>query len=220
MHNTYKNILSKSKIFYNINTLEYQDILKCLHAHIVDFNENQLVFNQINHNNTFGILLEGCIDFNIIKSDGNLNLIKRLYSSDSIGEMFACSNTYINSLEYKCVYKSKVLFMDIPRACTDKCACNYKGKYKVMENMLKIVSEDNIFLQKKIFILSQQKLRDKLLHYIHLFKTVDSKEIWIPFNRQDLANFISADRSAVSRELSKMQKDGLIEINSNKIKIL
>lgn len=83
--------------------------------------------------------------------------------------------------------------------------------------MMSIIAEENIFLNKKILIFSQKRLRDKLLTYINMLEPRAGEECWIPFNRQDLANFIGADRSAVSRELMRMQKDNIIKIEANKI---
>ncbi len=213
-------VFSKSRLFDAINPFDYLEIISCLNGQTRTFDEHEFIFDCDENIDRMGIILEGAVDFNVIKSDGNINLIRRLYPSDSMGEVFACSGMQLKSFEYLSVQKTKVMFLDIPRACTDKVHCNHTKKYKVMENMLKVIAEDNIFLNKKMFILSQRKLRDKLLSYIYLFKAKDSKEMWVPFNRQELADFISADRSAVSRELNKMKKDGILEINSNMIRIL
>ncbi len=210
---TTQNILAKSRLFDNINPSDYLEITTCLKKSIRDFNEHEFIFDCNENINRMGIILDGSVDFNMIKPDGNINLIRRLYPADSMGEVFACSGMQLKSFEYICVQKTKVMFLDIPRACTDKASCSHSKKYMVMENMLKVVAKDNLFLKKKMFILSQKKLRDKLLSYIYLFKEKESKEIQVPFNRQELADFISADRSAVSRELNRMKKEGILEID-------
>ncbi len=215
-----KQVLAKSPLFEDIKPSEYPTIMLCLNAFEKKFPENSQIYNQYERVDRIGIIISGCVDFYINKADGNVDLVNRLYAGDGVGEVFACSGMVLKSLEYKCITETKILFLDVPRAYTEKCACAFSKKYKVMENMLKIVSEENIFMNKKLLILSQKKLRDKLLMYIHLFKSKDSKEMWIPFNRQDLANFISADRSAVSRELTKMKNDKLVEIKANRIKLL
>ncbi len=212
--------LLKSRLFQDIKPEEYSTILLCLNGLEKTFSKNSRIYNQNEKVDRIGIIISGCVDFYINKADGNVDLINRLYAGDGVGEVFACSGIVLKSLEYKCITETKILFLDVPRAYTDKCACAFSKKYKVMENMLKVISEENIFMNKKLLILSQKKLRDKLLMYIHLFKSKDSKEIWIPFNRQDLASFISADRSAVSRELTKMKNDKLVQIEANKIKLL
>ncbi len=154
----------------------------------------------------------------IFQFDGSVSLINRLGIADSLAEVFACCHQPAGVFEYRCVKDSELLFMDIPKACTEKRQCKQTYKYKLMENLMSIIAEENIFLNKKILILSQKKLRDKLLTYIKMLQQKNSPEIWIPFNRQDLANFVGADRSAVSRELMRMQKDNLIEIKANIIK--
>ncbi|PIE77172.1 MAG: hypothetical protein CSA13_00870 [Clostridiales bacterium] len=213
-------VLLKSRLFEGVERSDFAIILNCLNASIKTYQENSQVYPKYQPIDRIGIIISGAVDFYINKADGNVDLINRLYAGDGVGEVFACSGAVLKSLEYSCIANSKILFLDVPRAYSDKCACAYGEKYKVMENMLKAISEDNIFMNKKLLILSQKKLRDKLLMYIHLFKAKDSKAIWIPFNRQDLANFISADRSAVSRELTKMKNDQLIKIEANKIIVL
>ncbi len=210
-------VLQKSRLFEGVKCADFAIILNCLNASIRRFKENSQVYQKYHPIDRIGIIISGGVDFYINKSDGHIDLINRLYSGDGIGEVFACSGAVLKTLEYSCIANSEILFLDVPRAYTDKCTCAYGEKYKVMENMLKVISEENIFMNKKLLILSQKKLRDKLLMYIQLFKAKDSKAIWIPFNRQDLANFISADRSAVSRELTKMKNDKVIKIEANKI---
>ncbi len=212
--------LEISRLFENIDKIEYQTILGCLNAEERLLRIGQKVFTGESTVSKMGLIVSGCIDYQVLTANGNINLINRLYTGDSVGDVFAAANLPIISSEYICVEDTRLILLDVPRAFTEKGSCRYIKKYNVMENMLKMIAEDNIFMNKKIFILSQKKLRDKLLCYINFFKPQESKELWVPFNRQDLANFISADRSAVSRELTKMKNEKIIEIAENRIRLL
>ena len=84
--------------------------------------------------------------------------------------------------------------------------------------MLGEVSEKNLELTRKIQHTSQRNTRDKLLSY--QAQKNASSSFSIPFNRQELADYLSVDRSAMSLELSKMQKDGLIKYDKNHFTLL
>jgi len=100
--------------------------------------------------------------------------------------------------------------------CQNACT-----KHKILiSNLFEILSKENIELIQKIENISQKTIREKLLTYFsnEVVKN-KSNEFTIPFNRQDLADYLNIDRSAMSFELSKMQKEGLIEFNKNIFKL-
>ncbi len=213
-----ESVFLESKLFKGIAKEYFQDIYRCLNGNIKNYKKEEVLLGFDEKTEKMGIILTGMVDFSIIQIDGSISLINRLKRSDSVAEVFACSNKSIGVFEYRCITDSRIIFLDIPKACTEKNHCTHSHKYRVMENMMQMIAENNIFLNKKIFILSQKKLRDKLLTYIKL--SSNNPREWLTFNRQDLANFITADRSAVSRELMRMKRDGILEINENKLKIL
>ena len=87
--------------------------------------------------------------------------------------------------------------------------------------MLKILSEKNVFLTSKIECLSKRSIRSKLLSYLSDFALKkNTNEFKIPFNRQELADFLGVDRSALSSELSKLQKEKILKFNKNEFKLL
>ena len=95
---------------------------------------------------------------------------------------------------------------------------NVCTKHKLLiNNLFEILSKENIELIQKIENISQKTIRDKLLTYLSNEAKRNKSNIFeIPFNRQDLADYLNIDRSAMSFELSKMQKDGLIKFEKNK----
>ena len=91
----------------------------------------------------------------------------------------------------------------------------------VLENILREVARDAVYLNLKIQLLSQPTLRDKLLFYLNVMHDSQHSRVFtIPFTREKLAQFICADRSAVSRELSRMQREGIITIEGKQIKFV
>ena len=91
----------------------------------------------------------------------------------------------------------------------------------LINNLFQILSKENIELIQKIENVSQKTIRDKLLTYLsNEAQKRHSNSFDIHFNRQDLADYLNVDRSAMSFELSKLQKEGLIEYNKNHFELL
>ena len=87
--------------------------------------------------------------------------------------------------------------------------------------MLKILAQRNMLLNSKINLLSQRTIREKLLSYFSMIITQNkSKKFRIPFSRNQLAEFICVDRSALSRELSKMKEEGLLKFEKDDFELL
>ena len=90
-----------------------------------------------------------------------------------------------------------------------------------MKNLIRVLSDKNIFLSIKNDILSQKSLRSKIMLYLKYMSNIQkSNNIVIPYNRDKLAEFISSDRSALSRELNRLSKEKIIKLEGNKITIL
>ena len=106
-----------------------------------------------------------------------------------------------------------ILFLDVGRmlqVCPNSCGFHNK----LIRNLLSIASQKNLTLSRRIFHTSSKTIRGRLLSYLS-FQSVKhgSREFEIPFNRQQLADYLSVDRSAMSNELSKMQREGLLTVD-------
>lgn len=115
---------------------------------------------------------------------------------------------------------SEVLFLNVNRVLTIcSNACGFHNK--LIHNLLAISSQKNLNLSMRIFHTSSKSIRGRLLSYLSFQATqCGSREFDIPFNRQQLADYLSVDRSAMSNELSKMQKDGLLQVDRRHFLIL
>ena len=115
---------------------------------------------------------------------------------------------------------TKVLFLDMRKAlqiCSHACAHHNK----LIRNLLSISAQKNLNLSRKIFHTSPKSIRGRLLSYLS-YQAVrsGSQSFVIPFNRQQLADYLNVDRSALSNELSKMQRDGLLHVEKNHFDLL
>ncbi len=135
-------------------------------------------------------------------------------------EAFACAG--IDTLPVDVYASSDVTIMllnrdKILRPCSE--ACNFHGK--IIENLLQIVARKNIMLNQKLRYTSHKTTRDKLMAYLtDQAKIHQSPDFIIPFDRQGLADYLSVERSAMSAELSKLQKDGIIKTSRSHFTLL
>ena len=211
----YFKMLTHTKLFYGITENEIEEMLKCLWAVTGCFQKGECVFRRGEHITTVAMLLEGSI--HICKEDfwGNLSILGEISEGEIFGEVYAClgnDETLNNAVAVK---QSTVLFLDIHRILT-LCpqACRFHGR--LVQNLLSVMASKNKTLTQKLEHMSQRTTRDKLLSYLsEQSLRAGSPSFDIPFNRQQLADFLSVDRSAMSNELCKMRNEGLLLFDKN-----
>ena len=148
----------------------------------------------------------------------NITILAKLTVSEIFGEVFACAEIFHSPVTIQAIEQTEVLFIDYSRiftSCTN--ACHFHAQ--LIKNMLKLMAQKNLMLNQKIEILSKRTTRDKLLCFFD-FQRGAANEFSIPFNREEMANYLCVDRSAMSNELCKMRDDGLIKFNRNTFEII
>lgn len=211
----YMNLLEHTQLFYDITRTEIESMLGCLSATTRYYQKGELVFHSGERITAVAMLLEGCI--HIQKEDywGNLSILNRIAEGDIFGEVYACLDHDTIQNNAVAAKQSIVLFLDINRILT-MCpsACLFHGR--LIRNLLSVMASKNKLLAQKMEHLSQRTTREKLLSYLseQSFKA-GSPSFDIPFNRQQLADFLSVDRSAMSNALCKMRDEGVLQFHKN-----
>lgn len=154
----------------------------------------------------WGILLSGELQGQRVEEDGTLSVLKRLGKGDLFGEILVFSETP-SPITLKAMSDSEVLLLQKPDfAETDPT---------LTRNLLKLIGEEYWALHQKIRYCGIRSLRNRILSYLKDRESRPGEYFTVPFDRNDLAAYLNADRSALSRELSRMKKDGLIEYKKN-----
>ena len=114
----------------------------------------------------------------------------------------------------------QILFLEVGKifhTCPDTCPCHEK----LIRNMLMVMAKKNLELSRRSLHTAPKSIRGRLLSYFSQEMVQQgSSQFMIPFNRQELADYLGVDRSALSNELGKMRKEGIIEVNRNQIHYL
>ncbi len=213
-------VLKKTKLFAGVGDDEINSMLSCLGARLCTYKKGAYVFRQGEHINDISVLVEG--NLHIQKDDywGNRSILGQIAVGEMFGEAYVSPENSILLNDVVAIEDSAVIFFDVKRIITTcPSACRFHSI--VVQNMFFAISEKNRRLVQKLGHMSKRTTREKLISYLsEEAKKQNSASFTIPFNRQQLADFLSVDRSAMSNELCKMRDEGLIEFEKNCFKLL
>ncbi len=213
-------IICETPLFKNIKKEDAEKLLNCLNASYKNFLKNDIIFLAGETAFETGIIIEGSVQIVYEDIFGNRNILSILKQGDLFGEAFSLSETEKIPVSAVSAQNSKILFINsqkILKSCSDCCEFHHI----LIENTVRILALKNVMLNNKIRYLSMRSIREKLLSYLSDMSVIsESKEFYIPFNRQQLADFLCVDRSALSYQLSILKKEGILDYKKNKFKLL
>lgn len=208
-------VLKKSQLFSGVNENDIASMLGCLNAEIRQYKKGEYVFNQGEHIDKICLLADGSLHVQRDDYWGNRSIISRICIGEMFGEAYLApeSGAVINDLI--ATDDSTVIFFDAKRVITTcSNACRFHAM--VAQNLFFAISEKNRSLVQKLSHMSQRSTREKLISYLsEQANKSHSNSFSIPFNRQQLADFLSVDRSAMSNDLCKMRDEGLLTFDKN-----
>lgn len=203
----YLELLEDTGLFQGITQTEIESMLSCLSAVKKSYQKGEYIFHIGERISSVALLLSGKI--HIQKEDywGNLSILSEISEGDLFGEVYACLGDEKMLYNAVAVKDSVVLFIDVHKILTVEC---------LIHNLLTVIATKNKLLAQKLHHMSQRTTREKLLSYLSEQSVREgSSSFTIPFNRQQLADFLSVDRSAMSYELCKMRDEGMITFKKN-----
>ena len=207
--------LSKSAVFYNINEQDIKALNFCFKSRLKILDKNDIVLNEGDKNEYCAIVLSGKLKAVNYDYFGIENIIRNYNEGEIFGLTEALMNLESYSQSLVASEKSIVILFNrfrFIKPCENRCPRHSQ----LIKNITKLIVNDNLELSIKNLILSKRTTREKVLAYLqNISKQQNSKYFDIPFNRNELASYLAVDRSALSIELSKMKKDGLIDYNKN-----
>jgi len=216
----YFNIISSSVLFREIATDDMKNMLQCLGVRKKSYAKGSFIFYAGDDISSVGLLLAGSI--HIVQEDywGNRNILAHIMPAGIFGEAYACVPGSKSEVSVVVTAPSEIMFMDIKKilhVCPRSCGFHEK----LATNLLAVVASKNLFLTQKIQYLSQRSTRQKLMSYLSAeARRHGASAFTIDFNRQQLADFLSVDRSAMSSELGRMKDEGLIDYHKQDFKLL
>jgi len=212
---TYIPTLKSSRLFAGISDGEITAMLECLGAAAQKYEKGRYVFRQGEHLTKVAVLVEGKLHIQREDYWGNLSILNEIRPGGLFGEAYAAPNSGPLLNDVAAIEKSTVFFFAIDKILSVcPSACRFHSQ--LVKNLFYLLSSKNRNLVQKLGYLSKRSTREKLLAYLS-DEARRQKEcsFTIPFNRQELADFLSVDRSAMSNELCKMRDEGLLAFHKN-----
>lgn len=209
--------LTKTEIFARATEEEVSSMLNCLSAKKKKYQKDEIIFHAGDIVSSIGVMLKGNA---LIENDdiwGNRSVLDYVKEGQIFAETYACALDEKLMVNVIAMSDCEVLFLDVRKilkVCPNACEFHQN----LVQNLLAISAQKNLNLSRRIFHTSSKTIRGRLLSYQAMER--EKEEFDIPYNRQQLADYLGVDRSAMSNELGKMQKDGLIEVKRNHFRIL
>lgn len=209
-------ILKQTQLFSGVGEDEIVTMLNCLQAKMGHYQKSEYVFRQGEYLNCISVLVEGELH---IQSDdywGHHSIVNVVDVGGMFGESYVAPDSGVLLNDVVATKESVVIFLDVSRILT-VCSSACKFHSMVVQNLFFAISEQNRKLMQKLSHMSNRSTREKLMSYLSTeAKKQKSTVFHIPFNRQQLADYLSVDRSAMSNELCKMRDEGLLCFEKNK----
>lgn len=213
-------VLEKCTLFDGIRSEDLLPMLSCLGARLTRYKKNQTIFHEGDAARLVGIVLEGCVQ--IVKEDyhGHRSIVSRAEVGELFCESFACAGMETLPVSVVAAEDCAVIFIDSYRICVScSNACAFHSR--TIQNLLKVVSQRNLQFHQKMEITAKRTTREKLMAYLlSEAKRAGSDSFSIPYDRQELADFLQVERSAMSAQISKLRHEGVLESRKNQFTLL
>ncbi|MBQ8184576.1 MAG: Crp/Fnr family transcriptional regulator [Lachnospiraceae bacterium] len=216
----YISILKRTTLFAGVGEDEISSMLGCLQAKLSIYKRGQYVFRQGEHLSSLAVLVEGSLHIQREDYWGNRSIINDIGIGELVGEAYIAPDSGPLPNDVVAVEDSVVIFFDVKRVLT-VCSSACRFHSMVVQNLFFAISEKNRKLVQKLGHMEKRSTREKLISYLsEEARRQNSGTFTIPFNRQQLADFLSVDRSAMSNELCKMRDDGLLTFEKSRFTLL
>ena len=208
-------LLENAPLFKDVPPEEINVMLQCLGTEERDYDKGETIFHAGDVIHNIGLVLTGRVQIENDDVWGNKSVMESVGPGFAFAESYACLPGEPLMVSAIAAEPSHILFLDTGRVLTTcPSACTHHNR--LIHNLLYIMAKKNLMLTRKIDHMGQRSIREKVMAYLSFESEKQKKKTFgIPFNRQQLADYLAVDRSALSAELSRMKKDGLIEFEKN-----
>ena len=209
--------LTKILLFEGLKEEEIDAFLSCSNAKTLQLKKGEEVFSSGEKITQVALVIKGTLAVSQVDWWGRRDILSSVNKNNLFGGGYAYSGSQEHSLSVNASCDSEIILIDAQKLITPcSKACFYHSK--IMVNLIKILAKRNVTLIEKIKNLSARTTREKILSLLSYHSK--DKTVTLPYNRQEMADYLCVDRASLSRELSNLQKEGIIKYNKNKFILL
>ncbi|MBQ7968347.1 MAG: Crp/Fnr family transcriptional regulator [Clostridia bacterium] len=215
----YIKILENCPLFEGIDDDSLSRMLVCLGAKIKTYGKKAMIMSEGMASGEVGIMLSGRAQITQTDYYGNRNIFSKVGPYEVFNEAFACAQTKSLPVSIVADEPCCVMFIDcdhILHTCSNNCGFHQQLIY----NLMKDLAMKTIRFHEKIEATSKRTTREKLLAYLNICAKKQGNTFSIPFDRQELADYLEVDRSGLSAEISKLRKEGVLTCRKNQFSLL
>ncbi len=207
----------RSPLLEGVSPQEYQTMHACLGVYEQSFRPDDVIYDFGDGRRMLGIVSQGSAVVERIDREGGRAILEHLGPGGVFGEMMMFKAAGDDSVVVRAAAPTRVSFLRseaVMRRCEHACACHSR----MVENLFRLVTEKAMSLSERVEVLSRRSIREKLLRYFQLQAAKGhGPSFQLPFSLSALADYISADRSAMMRELKKMREEMLVTITGRQV---
>ena len=211
--------LANTLLFRGVTPEEIERMIGCLEGHVKKYNKGETIYHSGEYIQKAGLVLSGSVHIENDDLWGNKTILAHVAAGQVFAETYVCVPGEPLMINVVAAEPVEILFLNLSKGIKT-CAKNCDFHSRLIQNLLAISAQKNLNLSRRIFYTTSKSIRGRLLSYLSDQATrCGSLEFDIPFNRQQLADYLGVDRSAMSNELSKMQKEGILAVNKNHFRL-
>ena len=216
----YLSVLAACPLFADIGEEQLLRMLDCLGARVASFDKKYTVMAEGAPATYIGIVLSGSVQ--IVQNDyyGNRTILSVVQPPQVFAEAFACAQTPALPVTVVADEPSEIMLLDC-RHVLHTCENNCGFHQQLIFNLMKDLANKTVIFHQKIDITSKRTTREKLMTYLMLqAKETGKRSFDIPFDRQELADYLEVDRSGLSAEISKLRREGVLACQKHRFTLL
>lgn len=211
---------SDNFLFENIKDGDFQKMMCCFTPKIENFKKNQIVCDFGKNPGIVGIIREGTAITVRNGINGNRTILESLEEGDIFGEAFTVCDKLSDGISVICEEDCQVMFMDY-RNILHRCSSGCQAHNKLLENFFYMLARRSVMLSRRVELLSRRTIRDKILCYLSMEScSQKTRKIRLPMSLSNLSDYLCVDRSAMMREIKKLNDKGIIKSEKKFITIL
>lgn len=216
----YLSVLQKSPLFATIEEAELLTLLDCLGGVVRAYPRSAIIFREGDRPTYLGVVLSGEVCITRTDYYGNRSIVSKVTAPQVFGETFACAEVESLPVDVVASTDCAILMIAVERVLSPCCqGCGFHNR--LIYNLMKQTAAKNLLFHRKLEITSKRTTRDKLMTYLLITaKEQGSSSFTIPYDRQELADYLEVDRSGLSAEISKLRREGVLTAEKSRFTLL
>ena len=212
--------MAAAPLFRQIPAEELGELLTCMGAFRRRYRRGELILRRGDRVERLGLVLSGAV--HVVKEDfwGNRTIVGLAESGEVFAESYACLSAEPLEVSALAAAETEVLFLDAGRAAS-VCSRGCASHAQLSRNLLSLLAGRNLALTRKMGHMARRTTRDKLLSFLSAQALqAGSSDFDIPLDRQQLADYLAVDRSALSAVLGRLRDEGVLQFHKNHFRLL